>query len=139
MVDRGRALALLDVAERHAAILDGVVPRVYAKYESDALVQLATERALHVAIESLMDLAALHVSARRLGLPSDERGVVDRLQHAGVLDGDHAKLLGELRRFRNVLVHQYGNLDPRRVHAHALRAPEAIRSLATVFRAALAG
>jgi uncharacterized protein YutE (UPF0331/DUF86 family) len=130
-------LALIDIAERHAAMLDEMVPRDYMSYAADGRTRLATERALQVSVEAILDLAALYVAGLRLGLPPDEDGVVARLEKAEVLDESQARLLGDLRRFRNVLVHRYGTLDDRRVHTHALNTPNAIRQLTGAFRAAL--
>lgn len=130
MADRERALALVDVAERHATALEDVVPRVFSEYASDTRTRLATERALQVAIEALLDLGGLVVAERKLGLPTDESSVIDRLRASGQLADAEAELLRELRRFRNVLVHRYGSLDDRLVFQHALKAPADIRRLA---------
>jgi uncharacterized protein YutE (UPF0331/DUF86 family) len=137
VVDRARILALIDVVEQHVRHVETLTPRVFDAYAGDTRTRLAVERALQVAIEAIVDAAALVAAGKRIGLPADEETVAGGLQRAGCLDEGEAKLLGELRRFRNVLVHQYGVLDDRRVHLHALDAPDALRRLTVALRRCL--
>ena len=137
MVDRPRVLALIDVVEEHIGHLEGMTPRVHDKFAVDARTRLAVERAMQVAIEALLDASALVAAGKRVGLPADEENVADGLLRVGCFSEDDARVLGDLRRFRNVLVHQYGKLDPLRVHRHALDAPEALRRLTGALRRCL--
>jgi uncharacterized protein YutE (UPF0331/DUF86 family) len=127
---RERVLAYLDVIDRATADVEQFTPNVFASYAADRMKQLAVERSLHVSIEALSDLAATVCAMRRLGVPSDEEGIDAKLLHAGFLDEEQARTLRDLRRFRNVLLHRYAELDPSRIHAHALRAPMEVRRIA---------
>lgn len=134
MVDRPRVLALIDVVEQHVAHIETMTPRVYDAYASDPRTRLAVERAVQVAVEAVIDAAALVAAGKRVGLPSDEENLAEGLLRAGCLDADEAVILRDLRRFRNVLVHQYGKLDHARVHRHALDAPASLRRLTAALR-----
>lgn len=137
MVDRPRVLALIDVMEQHIAHVEAMTPRVFETYVNDPKTRLAVERALQVAIEAALDAAALLAAGKRIGLPADEENVAEGLVRAGCFAPEEGELLSGLRRFRNVLVHQYGKLDPTRVHRHALDAPAALRRLAGALRRCL--
>lgn len=134
MVDRARALSLIDTCERHVALLEEMTPRALAAYAGDARTRLAVERALQVSIEAVLDASAVVAAGKRLGVPADEADVAARLQEAGCLTEQEAVALRELRRFRTVLVHQYGKLDDARVHRHAQGAPAALRGIVGALR-----
>lgn len=137
MVDRDRILVLLDIVHQYTTLLEEVLPLDVEEYLADSRARLATERALQVAIEALVDTAALFVSGLRLGLPPDEENLIARLARTNVLPPDEAALLADMRRFRNVLVHRYGLLDDRLVHAHAAEATRDLLRVAEAFRHAL--
>jgi len=132
---RGRILA--EKIEENARHVEAWLPGTLEGFQTDALRQNAVERALQVSIEALVDLAALVWTARRLGVPKDEEGIVLALRNASLLTSDEATTLADLRRFRNVLVHQYERLDVTRVYAHAKEAPRAMRPLRDKLLAAL--
>ncbi|GEM_PF-1944103 len=124
-----RAAILLDTIRQHADFISQTLPSSVEAYMEDQTRRLAIERGLQVAIEALVDLAALVWSKRQEGAPQDDEGIIRGLARIGVLSGTDAESLSDLRRFRNVLVHQYAALDHARVFSHAHRAPEAARRL----------
>lgn len=82
---------------------------------SDMHLQLEVERALQVAIQICIGVGAHLVSGLGQPPPADYRGVVAALGAAGVLQPELATSLGEAARLRNLLVHDYGELDYRRL------------------------
>jgi uncharacterized protein YutE (UPF0331/DUF86 family) len=75
--------------------------------------QLEVERALQVAIQICIDVGAHLVSGLGEKPPGDYRGVFAALGSAGVLEADLAQRLGQAARLRNLLVHDYGEIDYR--------------------------
>lgn len=136
MLDRARVLAKLDELEGYLRELEHRTPPALGAYQADLGTRLAVERLLHISIECLLDIGEVFVQGLRLGLPESEAGLMQRLEEAGVLEGADLKLLKEMQRFRNVLVHRYGQLDAARVHANALRGSREFRRLGRAFRAA---
>jgi len=57
----------------------------------------------------------------RLGLPAEEENLFDRLEQALVFSPDLVRTLRAMRRFRNILVHDYGAVDDEIVFRLALR------------------
>lgn len=137
MLDRDRILEKIDLAERWAGRVEDYRPSTPGAYREEDVARAATERALQVSIDALVDAASLFVSGLKLGLPDSESSIVDELE-GEVLSEEEAALLDDLRGFRNVLVHQYGDLDDERVFELAGRFPEEdARRLTAVYRESL--
>jgi len=49
----------------------------------------------------------------RLGIPSEENDLFKKLSEAKVLSASSAEALRSMRGFRNVLIHEYANVDDR--------------------------
>lgn len=110
MVDRERLLAKLDELDGYLGELRSIAPgtlEAYLKIET----RRACERLLQVSIEAAIDACAMLVKGLRLGVPADERDLVEKLARRGVISPAMAATLDRMRGFRNVLVHQYGRVD----------------------------
>ena len=78
--------------------------------------QYAVLHALQLAIEASVDIATHICAADSLGIPSSYTEAFDLLEHAGIIDGVVAEDLRGMARFRNRIVHFYGQVDLRLVH-----------------------
>ena len=115
MVDRERVLAKLDELESYLRELRQVAPPTFDAYQRSLEKRRACERLLQIAVEAVIDVCALLVKGLRLGLPGEEDDVFEKLQQAGVLSEAMVQTLRRMRRFRNLLVHEYGQIDDRLV------------------------
>lgn len=113
MVDRERVLARLDRLEGYLAELRQVRPETWEAYQASLAHRRACERLLQIAIKSVLDICALLVAGMRLGLPGEQDDLFEKLQAAGVLTEDTAARLRRMKGFRNILVHEYGEVDDR--------------------------
>lgn len=84
---------------------------------NDALHDLA-ERYLHMAVEACLDLANHWIADRGLPTPDANRDSFTILENAGELAPDLADRLRGWAGFRNILVHEYLDID----HGIAYRA-----------------
>lgn len=85
--------------------------------ETNLQLQWAIERGLQVAAEALFDCGN-HILAARFQESVDEyREVPPRLAAQGVITTETAGRLASLSGFRNVLVHDYADVDLAKVHA----------------------
>ncbi len=82
-------------------------------FEQDFLKQDAIAANLQRAAEQTIDLANHAIRKGKLGLPKDSRDSFDILANAGVIDAGSALKLKGMVGFRNVLVHDYRELDLR--------------------------
>jgi uncharacterized protein YutE (UPF0331/DUF86 family) len=85
------------------------------RLETDQQLRWAVERGLQVAAEALFDAGA-HVLAAEFQEAVDEyRQIPKRLLARGVLSAATTERLKGLAGFRNVLVHEYADIDPNRL------------------------
>ena len=92
------------------------IRRYYAEpselpFTDDFLKQDAIALNLQRAAEQCIDLANHVVRVKRLGIPKQSRDGFGMLRAAGVISGPLARNLEGMVGFRNVLVHDYQNLD----------------------------
>lgn len=85
-------------------------------FVGDRLLQDATARRLQLAIESVTDCSRLLVTLEGWRRVREEADAVLILAREGVIANELAQRLLEAKRFRNVLVHLYVDVDPALVY-----------------------
>ena len=107
---------LLEINET-TGYLRSWAPVTIERLETDQQLRWAVERGLQVAAEALFDAGA-HILAGEFQEAVDEyRHIPQRLCARSVLSSETAERLKGLAGFRNVLVHEYADIDLKRVHA----------------------
>jgi uncharacterized protein YutE (UPF0331/DUF86 family) len=104
-------------------------------YVSEPQTRLATERALQLAVQACIDIAAHLVAELGLRTPDDYRDTFRGLAERKLLDGDLAERLGDAAGMRNILVHEYLEIDGRQVWS-ALERLDDLRAFADAARRA---
>ena len=84
-----------------------------AAFLADAAVYDLADRYLHLAAEAAIDLANHWIADARLRTPETNRDAFSVLEEAGEISSGLAERLRGWAGFRNVLVHQYANIDHR--------------------------
>ena len=128
MLDRERLLARVDHLQRYLRELREIVPPTYEQYTGIEK-RRACERLLQLAIEAVTDTCALLVTGLRLGLPAETGDLFDKLGEANVVSPSMVETLKRMRGFRNILVHEYIQVDDRIVYDAASRGLERVRGL----------
>ena len=107
---------VLDIGEA-VGRLRSWLPMTVERLERDLMLQWAVEHGLQIAAEALFDVGS-HILAGEFQESVDEyREIPARLRARGVLSDKTVTRLDGLAGFRNVLVHEYADVDLRRVHA----------------------
>jgi uncharacterized protein YutE (UPF0331/DUF86 family) len=75
--------------------------------ETDAIANLALERALQIAAEAIFDIGHHILAGRGLNVPATYREVLPAIARAGVIDTTLLGRLEGLAGLRNILVHDY--------------------------------
>jgi len=114
-VDRERVLIKLDELDGYLRELQEIAPRSYEEFLGTEK-KRACERLLQLAVESVIDVCHLLVVALRLGLPAEEDDLFGKLVHAGILSEAMGGTVREMKGFRNILVHEYAEVDDRLVY-----------------------
>jgi uncharacterized protein YutE (UPF0331/DUF86 family) len=74
------------------------------------------ERYLQLAIQAVLDICNHIVADDRLGMVEEYRDAVRLLGESGYLDPDLAKRLMPMAGLRNILVHDYLDVDREKLH-----------------------
>ncbi len=85
----------------------------------DRIIQLATERSLQIAAQSVIDISTHLVAHNHWGTPKSYKDSVDIISKNGVIDSRLAARLIDLVKLRNVIIHVYLEIDPKIVHKSA--------------------
>ncbi len=110
-----RKFALLD---SHVRELDRQMQELdYPAFEASRLSRLATERALQVCAEIVIDVTERIIAIERAGPVASAADAVKRLQDLGVIK-DAEPYVGIVR-FRNLIVHEYEQIDPQLLYTLA--------------------
>lgn len=80
--------------------------------------RLAVERLLELSIQSVIDISRLLVVLQDWRKLRDERDALLILADQGMIKNSLAEALLKAKGFRNVLVHEYVELNPVLLHAH---------------------
>lgn len=116
MVDLARVRRKVADIRAALAALRTLAARSEDEFAADDFVASAAKYKLLVAIEASLDLCT-HLCARLLTkAPESYADCFRLLAGGGVLSRETAQRLAAMARFRNLLVHQYGEVDDRRVH-----------------------
>lgn len=113
-MDEKRILSKIDQLDLYLEELKEIKPSSFKEYSSSIEKKRACERLLHVSIEIVIDIANLIVSNLKLGLPSDDEEVFQKLLKKGIISNKMTDLLIDMKNFRNVLVHRYGEINDRK-------------------------
>jgi uncharacterized protein YutE (UPF0331/DUF86 family) len=115
MFDRERILAKMDQLEGYLNELREIMPRDFDAYQK-AEKRRACERLLQISVEAAIDVCHLLVTGLRLGIPSEEDDLFEKLEIAGIISPQMKELLKDMKGFRNILVHEYARIDDKIVY-----------------------
>jgi uncharacterized protein YutE (UPF0331/DUF86 family) len=110
MTERDRILSKVAELDGYLRELEEIRPANRAEFDAVEK-RRACERILQISIETVMNICQLFVAGMRLGLPAEENDTFEKLVRARVISRDLASTLQRMKGFRNVLVHEYGNVD----------------------------
>lgn len=117
MVDEPRVLRLLDAITRDVLALRSQAATGPEALRADDIALAALKYRFVTAIEGVARVANHIVVSEGWGAPETNADAVERLAEQGVIDAALASRLRSAIGFRNVLVHQYAEIDDDRVVA----------------------
>lgn len=87
------------------------LPDEYRDFAKLGLVKDGIYKRLEFSIEAILDICSILNSDLRLGTPSSEDNILDNLENKKIISSKVVDLIREMKGFRNVLVHKYGDID----------------------------
>ena len=91
--------------------LKSIIPENLDEYQADITKKAACERYVEKIIEAVTDLSFLIIKKKDLKIPQDDIDAFNILLNNKIIDNDLAKRLKEAKGMRNIIVHQYGEID----------------------------
>ena len=116
LVDKQRILSKLAELDGYLKELDVVSPKNYRRYETSIEKKRACERLLHIFIECVLDICGIVTSERKLGLPSTQEDLFNKLESSHIISHEVMRTLKKMRSFRNIIVQRYGVVDDEMVY-----------------------
>jgi uncharacterized protein YutE (UPF0331/DUF86 family) len=97
----------------------------FSLFKDDYALRCMTERALQVMVEIVIDVAERIIATENAGPVASAAEAIDRLVDLNVLKSSQPYI--DMVRFRNVIVHQYEEVDPEIIFNIAKNKLEAFR------------
>ena len=117
MVDRYVVQARIAKIREYVALLRRIRSMTdERRFVSDPLTYGNAERYLQLAIQSVLDISNHIVADLGLGLPADSKELFVLLAKRRIVSARFAKKLTSMAGFRNLLVHEYLEIDRHRVY-----------------------
>jgi uncharacterized protein YutE (UPF0331/DUF86 family) len=130
MPDLESLLARLEALDTYLSELD-----YYAQFSSTELVDdfvkyRASQHSLQLAAQTVVDIAAHIITADFHSRVQEYREMITELGKVGVLEADFAQRLAPIASFRNILVHDYLQVDPQIVYEYLIQGRADLREFA---------
>ena len=91
--------------------LESIIPSSFEEYRSSLEKKAACERYVEKIVEAATDLAFLIIKGGKLRIPQDDADAFNVLLDSKIIDKDLAAKLKNAKGMRNIISHQYGNID----------------------------
>ncbi len=111
MVDRDVLSRKLSRLRQYAADLKAAGDITWSVYQNDIRAKAFVERYLHLAIESVIDIANHVISFQGWREPEGYRDIFAVLHEKGIIPEQDLKAFQQMASFRNMLVHRYERSD----------------------------
>ena len=116
MIDRDIIIDKASRAERHLKRIKGKRDVSLDRFLSDVDVQDIVLFNLQIAIQSCIDIASHIISDEELGVAGSTSEIFYILQENSYIDAQLTEKIVSAVGFRNLVAHEYGNLDLKKVY-----------------------
>lgn len=116
MIDKKRILAKVDELDGYLYELQSISPEDFKDYQRTEI-KRSCERLLQLSVECVIDICKIFVSNLKLGLPSEENDLFEKMESERIITEEMNVILKEMKGFRNILVHEYAVVDDEIVYA----------------------
>ncbi|PIN77556.1 hypothetical protein COV15_01825 [Candidatus Woesearchaeota archaeon CG10_big_fil_rev_8_21_14_0_10_34_12] len=86
-------------------------PDSFKNFSDSGLIKDGIYKKIEFAIESIIDIFNIINSDLRLGVPEVEEDVLNNLRKNKIFNSNILGLVEEMKGFRNILVHRYGEIN----------------------------
>ncbi|MEN4005947.1 MAG: DUF86 domain-containing protein [Methanobacteriaceae archaeon] len=97
--------------EESVGLVERHLPLAFKKFATMGLVKDGIYKRMEFAIQNVFDICAIINADLNLGIPADDKEILDNLVENKVLSSEMKEKLKLMKGFRNILVHRYGKID----------------------------
>jgi uncharacterized protein YutE (UPF0331/DUF86 family) len=105
------------VKDKIKNIIDGVnivaenLPDNFGDFINSGLIKDGIYKKIEFSIENILDISNIINSDLDLGTPETEDSIIEHLEINKIFDKKIINLISEMKRFRNILIHKYGEIN----------------------------
>ncbi|AJF62901.1 MAG: hypothetical protein QT11_C0001G0765 [archaeon GW2011_AR20] len=97
--------------------LSKIKSKTFNEYEKDFKTKAACERYFEKIAEATFDLAILVIKEKNLQIPEQDYEAFNILENEKIINIDLANKLRNMKGMRNIIAHQYGDVDDKIMYA----------------------
>ncbi|TEB08242.1 hypothetical protein Psch_01797 [Pelotomaculum schinkii] len=116
MFDKSVVLLRLAKLDEYVSRLKRFEPVGLQEYLGNQDMQAVVERYLQLSIQVCIDIANYIIARKRLSFPFEQENIFLLLGKAGIIPNDLANRIKGIVSFRNILVHDYMEINPEKVY-----------------------
>ena len=118
MVSKERIFQKFSLLDDHLNILKDIAKKPVNTFLKDKILLGSAKYYLQVSIGCCLDFANHIIASERFRVPKDYADSFKVIEEEGLVSGELGKRLQQMAKFRNRLVHLYGDIDDKNVHQY---------------------
>jgi len=118
MVSKEKIFQKFSLLDDYLNILADIAKNPLNTFINDKILIGSAKYYLQVSIECCLDVANHVIASERLRVPRDYADSFKVLEEEGIVSEKLGKRLQQMAKFRNRLVHLYGDIDDKNVHKY---------------------
>jgi len=120
MVSSEKIVRKFSCLDEYLEVLEKLAKTPVERFVKDKVLIGSMRYYLQVSVETCLDVANHVIASERYRAPKDYSDSFAVLEEEGIIPEDLSARLRQMAKFRNRLVHLYGEIDDRKVHAIVL-------------------
>lgn len=116
MISKDVVNAMIDLIDENIRLIEEIRSNGYKSFSGSFRDIQAAKHSLQEAIEACLDIGSHIIAEKSFRRPEDYKEIFKVLEEEGIIDHVLSTKLQEMARFRNLLVHRYGEIDTRRIY-----------------------
>lgn len=93
-----------------------IIPKNFDEFKKNDITRDAIYKRIESSIQNLIDVCYIINSDLRLGMPEEEDDIFKNIEKKGIFSKKVIEKLIEIKKFRNILVHKYGEINDEKAY-----------------------
>ncbi len=99
--------------EESIRLVEENLPDTFEEFSDLGLIKDGIYKRIEFAIENVLDICAIINTDLELGIPHDDKDIIENLVKKKILSEEMREKLKAMKGFKNIVVHRYGRIDDR--------------------------